>query len=228
MYRRVAAAGLLCAVVLGGCSGSTSGGSTAPAATATHTASPTAAPAPTPTPLPSGWSRHAINGAYSIALPDSWLLLTATERDSTTAADAAKAKRPDISKNIDTALEKMTGGSMSMWAFGPSTSTFTTNVFLTGATGETLTEANAKDAAQGLIESIGLTSAPTPVLLTDPNGAYRLEADYTMLGLDLHVFVYMVQVGPDVQAIVLTTEAATASQYTEIGLQMAKSLKPVS
>ena len=199
---------------------------------ASPSAPPSASPSASPSapgvpvvslpPLPTGWSRHEVPAAFTIGVPDTWLVLTSAERDDTAAATAVKAKYQAYSSAIDSALSQMRDQGLFVFAVDVSgdTSVFATNMNILKVRGP-LDQTFAAAAAVKVQTQFKIETPLTVEATTTPLGAYRYQFAENMSATSIAGIQYLFPSGSDVYVMTFLTTVAQAAEYGPTVVSMA-------
>jgi hypothetical protein len=203
-----------------------------PLPSAPPSAPPSASPSASPSapgvpvvslpPLPTGWSRHEVPAAFTIGVPDTWLVLTSAERDGTAAATAVKAKYQAYSSAIDSALSQMRDQGLFVFAVDVSgdTSVFATNMNILKVRGP-LDQTFAAAAAVKVQTQFKIETPLTVEATTTPLGAYRYQFAENMSATSIAGIQYLFPSGSDVYVMTFLTTVAQAAEYGPTVVSMA-------
>ncbi len=197
----------------------------APATTAAPSVTATIPPVPVvalPT-LPSGWARYEAPGAFTAGAPQTWMVLTTAERDDPAAATALKAKYPDYSEAIDTAIAQMLEQGIYLHAYdiGGDTSVFTTNVNVLRVHGP-LNAVFAGAAAAAVQAQFKIEDPLSVESVTSPAGAYRYQFAENLLEDSLAGMQYLMPAGSDVYIMTFLTTVRQTEGYGPTAVSMAE------
>ena len=218
-------AALLVSALVAACGGTT----VTPVPSAAPSAAPSASPSPAPSApgvslpsLPTGWARHEAPGAFTIGVPETWLVLTSTERDDPTAATALKAKYPTYSTAIDSSLGQMRDQGLFIFAFDVSgdTSVFATNMNILKVPGP-LDQASATSAAAVVQKQFKLDTPLNVEAVTTLAGAYRYQFAENLVATSMAGIQYLFPSGSDMYVMTFLTTVAQAAAYGPTVVSMA-------
>lgn len=172
--------------------------------------------------LPAGWARYEVPGAFSIGVPEGWLVMTTVELNDPAAVTALKAAHPDYSTAIDSTLAQMREQNVLIQAFdiAGDTSLITSNMNIIKTTGP-LNAAFATSAAAVVQTQFALETPLNVETVATPAGSYRYQFaesldDHAMAGVQ-----YLFASGSDVYVMTFLTIVSQAASYGSTVVSMA-------